>query len=83
MIENNLIPKLLTKNIIHIYNYITNKKYNVIVKMYMDIIAILKKKNYICFINIKYLNNHFTNNFEITIKVILASLTNKFERKFV
>ena len=42
-----------------------------------------KKKIYICFANIENLNNNLTNNFEIMIEVILTSLTNKVERKFV
>ena len=48
----------------------------------MNKIAKLKKKIYNFFFNVKNLNNHFTNNFEI-IKEVLTSLTNKIERKFV
>ena len=83
MIESNLISKILKKNIIHNYNYLINKKYNVIVKTYMNKIAEFKKKNYIFFVNVKNLNNHLTNNFKIIIEEILTSLTNKVERKFV
>ena len=48
--------------------------------MYMNKIVVFKKKKYVCFINIKNLNNYFTNNFAIISKEILASLTNKIER---
>ena len=83
MIEHNIISKILKKNIIHNYNYLINKKYNVIVKIYMSKINGFKKKNYICFLNVKNLNNHLTYNFEIIREEILTSLTNKVERKFV
>ncbi len=46
----------------------------------MDKIDSFKKNNNICFIYIKNLDKHFTNNFEKRIKVILNSLINKFER---
>ena len=83
MIKSNLISKILKNNIIHNYNYLINKKNNVIVIYYMDKIAGFKKKNYICFVNFKNLHNHLKNNFEIISKEILISLTNKVERKFV
>ena len=83
MIESNLISKILKKNIIYYYNYFINKKYNVIIKKYMNKIAVFKKKNYIYFVNVKKLNNHFIYNFEIIREEILTSLTNKVERKFV
>jgi len=83
VIESNVISKILKKNIIHNYNYLINKKYNVIVKTYMDKIAEFKKKNYICFVNVKNLNNHLTCNFEIIREKILNSLTNKVEKKIV
>ena len=83
MIESNVISKILKKNIIHNYNYLINKKYNVIVKMYMSKIDGFKKKNYICFINIKNLNNYLTYNLKIIREVILTSLTSKIEKKFV
>ena len=82
MIDSNVISKILKKNIIHNYNYLSNKKYNVIVKTYMDKIAAFKKKNYISFIYVKKLNNDLINNYEIIIEEILTSLTNKIERKF-
>ena len=53
MIESNVISKILKKNIIHNYNYLINKKYNVIVKTYMNEITGFIKKNYICFVNVK------------------------------
>ena len=81
MTEKSIISKILKNNIIHYYNYLTNKKNNIIAKTYMDKIARLKKKKYICNINVKYLNNHSTNYFEI-IEQILNSLTNKTEGKF-
>jgi hypothetical protein len=83
VIERKLISKNLKKNIIHNYNYLINKIYNVIVKTFMNNITVFKKKNYIYFINIKKLNNHFIYNFEIIGEEILTSLTNKVERKFV
>ena len=83
MIESNVISKILKRNIIHNYNYLFNKKYNVIVKTYMNKISSFKKKNYICFVNIKNLNNKLTYNFEIIREEILNSLTNKVEKKFV
>ena len=83
MIERKLISKILKRNIIHNYNYLINKIYNVIVKTFMNNIAVFKKKNYIYFVNVKKLNNHFIYNFEIIRKEILTSLTNKVERKFV
>ena len=82
MIESNLISKILKKNIIYYYNYFINKKYNVIVKTYINKIAGLKKKINIFFVNVKNLNNHLTCNFEIIREVIITSL-NKVEKKFV
>ena len=83
MIERKLISKILKRNIIHNYNYLINKIYNVIVKTFMNNITVFKKKNYIYFVNFKKLNNHFIYNFEIIREEILTSLTNKVERKFV
>ena len=83
MIERKLISKILKRNIIHNYNYLINKIYNVIVKTSMNNITVFKKKNYIYFVNIKKLNNHFIYNFEKIREEILTSLTNKVERKFV
>jgi hypothetical protein len=83
VIERKLISKILKRNIIHNYNYLINKIYNVIVKTFMNKITVFKKKNYIYFVNFKKLNNHFIYNFEIIREEILTSLTNKVERKFV
>ena len=83
MIERILISKILKRNIIHNYNYLINKIYNVIVKTFMNNITVFKKKNYIYFVNVKKLNNHFIYNFEIIREEILTSFTNKVERKFV
>ena len=83
MIESNVVSKILKKNIIHNYNYFINKKYNIIIEKFMNKIAVFKKKNYIYFVNITKLNNHFMYNFEIIRKEILIFLTNKVERKFV
>ena len=83
MIERKLISKILKRNIIHNYNYLINKIYNVIVKTFMNNIAVFKKKNYIYFVNVKKLNNYFIYYFEIIKEEILTSLTNKVERKFV
>ena len=83
MIERKLISKILKRNIIHNYNYLINKIYNVIVKTFMNNITVFKKKNYIYFVSVKKLKNHFIYNFEIIREVILTSLTNKVERKFV
>ena len=82
MIERKLISKILKRNIIHNYNYLINKIYNVIVKTFMNNITVFKKKNYIYFVNVKKLNNHFIYNFEIIREEILTSLTNKVEREF-
>ena len=49
----------------------------------MNEMVIFKKKNYIYFVNIKKLNNHFIYIFEINREEILTSLANKVERKFV
>ena len=49
----------------------------------MNKIAVFKKKNYIYFVNVTKLNNHFMYNFEIIREEILTFLTNKVERKFV
>ena len=83
MIEIKLISKILKRNIIHNYNYLINKIYNVIVKTFMNNITVFKKKNYIYFVNVKKLNNNFIYNFEIIREEILTSFTNKVERKFV
>ena len=82
MIESNVVSKILKKNIIHNYKYLINKIYNVIVKSFMNNIAVFKKKNYIYFVNDKKLNNHFIYNFEIIREEILIFLTNKVEKKF-
>jgi hypothetical protein len=83
VIEIKLISKILKRDIIHNYNYLINKIYNVIVKTFMNNITVFKKKNYIYFVNVKKLNNNFIYNFEIIREEILTSLTNKVERKFV
>ena len=83
MIESNLVSKFLKTNIIHNYNYFINKKYNIIMEKYMKKIAVFKKKNYIYFVNVTKLNNHFMYNFEIIREKILTFLKNKVERKFV
>ena len=83
MIERKLISKILKRNIIHNYNYLINKIYNVIVKKFMNNITVFKKKNYIYFVNIEKLNNHLIYNFEIIREEILTYLNNKVERKFV
>ena len=83
MIERKLISKILKRNIIHNYNYLINKIYNVIIKTFMNNIAVFKKKNYIYFVKVTKLNNHFMYNFEIIREEILTFLTNKVERKFV
>ena len=83
MIESDVVSIILKKHIIHHYKYIINKKYNIIIEKYMNKIAVFKKKNYIYFVNVKKLNNHFIYNFEIIREKILTSLTNKVERKFV
>jgi hypothetical protein len=83
VIERKLISKILKRNIIHNYNYLINKIYNVIVKTFMNNITVFKKKKFVYFVNITKLNNHFIYNFEIIREEILTSLTNKVERKFV
>ena len=83
MIEIKLISKILKRDIIHNYNYLINKIYNVIVKTFMNNITVFKKKNFVYFVNLTKLNNHFIYNFEIIREEILTSLTNKVERKFV
>ena len=83
MIESKVITKILKKNIIHNYNYLTNRKYNVIVKIHMNKKTEFKKKNYISFANVKNINNDLRNNFKIIREEKLTPLCNKFERKFV
>ena len=83
MIESNVISKILKHHIIHNYNYLINKRYNIIVKTIMNKIVRFQKKKYIYLDNGKNLNNHLTNNFDKIRKDILTSLTNKVERKFV
>jgi hypothetical protein len=83
VIESNEVSKILKKNIIYNYNYFINKKYNIIIEKYMNKIAVIKKKNYINFVNLTKLNNHFMCNFKIIREEILTFLTNKVERKFV
>ena len=83
MIESNVISKILKENIIHNYNYLINRKDNIIVKKNMEIIIGFKKKNYNYLVNIKNLNNYLTNNFNIIRGKKLTSLTKKVEREFV
>ena len=83
MIESNVISNIFKKNTIHNYNYFINKKYNVTIKTCMKKIFGLKKKNYIYFVNVKNLNNHLTNNFNIIRGEKLSTATNKDVRKFV
>ena len=83
MIESNVVSKILKRNIIHNYNYFINKKYNIIIEKYMNKISVLKKKNYINFVDFTKLNNHFIYYFQIIREEILTFLTNKVERKFV
>ena len=83
MIERKLISKILKRNIIHYYNYLINKIYNVIVKTFMNNITVFKKKNYIYFVNAKNFNNYLKNNFNLIREKKLTPSTNKVERKFV
>ena len=83
MIERKLISKILKKNIIHNYNYLTNIKYNVIVKIHMNKKAEFQKKKYISLFNVKNINNDLINYSNIISEKKLASLNKKFERKFV
>ena len=83
MIESNVISNIFKKNTIHNYNYFIYKKYNVTIKTCMKKIFGLKKKNYIYFVNVKNLNNHLTNNFNIIRGEKLSTATNKDVRKFV
>ena len=83
MIESKVISKILKKNIIHNYNYLTNIKYNVIVKIHMNKKTEFQKKNYISLVNVKNINNDLINYFIIIKEEKLASLNKKFERKFV
>ena len=82
MIESNIISKKFKKINVYLYNYIKNKNIKQLAS-YRDKVSEFKKKIYIFFVNIENLNNNLTNNFEIMIEVILTSLTNKVERKFV
>ena len=83
MNEGNVNSKILKKNIIHNYNYLTNIKYNVIVKIHMNKKAEFQKKNYISLFNFKNINNDLINFFNIIREEKLASLNKKFERKIV
>ena len=83
MIERKIISKILKKNIIHNYNYLTNIKYNVIVKIHMNKKAEFQKKNYISLVNVKNINNDLIIYFNLIREEKLPSLNKKFERKFV
>ena len=83
MIENNVISKILKKNIINNYNYFINIKYNLFINKCMENIIGFKKKNYIYFLYVKNLNNYLTNNFNIIRGKRLTFETNKIVRKFV
>ena len=83
MIESKIISKILKKNIIHNYNYLTNIKYNVIVKIHMNKKAQFQKKNCISLVNVKNINNELISYFNIIREEKLDSLNKKFERKFV
>ena len=83
MIESNVISKNLKKNITYNYNYLINKKYNVIVTICMNKILAFKKKKYVYFVNVKIFNNYLTINFNIIREERLTFLANKVERKFV
>ena len=83
MIESKIISKILKKNIIHNYNYLTNIKYNVIVKIHMNKKAEFQSKNYISLVNVKNINNDLINYLNIIREEKLPSLNKKFERKFV
>ena len=83
MIESNVISNIFKKNTIHNYNYLINKKNIVTEITCMDKIFGFKKKNCNYFANVKNLNNYATNNFEITRKEKLTSVTNKVVREFV
>ena len=54
MTESNVISKSLKINIIHNYNYLINKIYNVNVKTFMNNINEFKKKNYIYSVKAKF-----------------------------
>ena len=83
MIENNVISKILKKNIINNYNYFINIKYNIFINKCMENIFGFKKKNYIYYLYVKNLNNYLTNNFNIIKGKRLTFVTNKVVRKFV
>ena len=83
MIESNVFSKILKKNIIHNYNYLINRKYNIFVKKYMENTVGLKKKNYIYYVNVKNIKNYLTNSFNIFRVKKITSLANKVENKFV
>ena len=68
MIESKVTSKTLKKKIIHNYNYLINKKNNVIVKIYMDKIAVFKKGQDIFIFNTWLA---FKGNFMISTKVLL------------
>ena len=82
MIESKIFSQVLKKNIINNYNYLINKNYNIIIKIFMDKIVEFKKKNYFYFVYVKKINNHLTYNLNLITKEILIFLTNKIERKF-
>ena len=83
MIERKVISKILKRNIILNYNYLTNKKYNIIVKIHMNKKAKFQKKNYISLVNVKNINDDLINDINTIRKEKLASFNKKFERKFV
>ena len=81
--QRKVISKILKKNIIHNYNYLTNIKYNVIVEIHMNKKAEFQKKNYISLVNVKNINNYLKNYLNRIREEKSASLNKKFERKFV
>ena len=82
MSESNIITEVLRKYNTHNFNYLNNKKYNIIVK-YMDMITRFEKKNYICFVNIKNFIEYLVNIFREIRDKILIFIINRVERKFV
>ena len=64
MSGSNIISKKFKKINVYLYNYLKNKNLKRLL-IYKEKVGEFKKNNYICFVNIKNLNNNLTNNFKI------------------
>ncbi len=83
MSGSNVISEFSIKNKIHNFNYLNNKKYNVIVKNYMKKITVLKNKKNVSFFNIKNVSVPLKNIFKTIRDKKLISIIERVEKNFV